>query len=133
MSSEIRQKRVTGLLFQELTIMIGNELEDPKLSLVTVTDVIVSKDLRNVRVYVNHQDEAVTKQEVLRGLVKATPYLRSQVAERLSLRVVPEISFDYDESPERAARLDEIFRQLAAERGDQAPHPPVAGSTRGQE
>lgn len=116
MATEIRQKRVTGLLYQELSIMIGNELADPKLSFVTVTDVIVSKDLHNVRVYVNHQDEAVPKRQVLARLEKASPFLRSQIAERLSLRVVPELSFEYDESPERAARLTEIFRQLAAER-----------------
>lgn len=116
MSSEIRQKRVTGLLYEELSIMLGNELSDPRLSLVTVTDVVVSKDLHNVRVYVNHQDDEVTPRQVLAGLQKATPFLRSQVAERLSLRVVPELTFTYDESPARAQRLDEIFRQLAEER-----------------
>lgn len=125
MSSEIRQKRVTALLFEELTIMLASELADPKLSLVTVTDVQVSKDLHNVRVFVNHQDDEISKREVLARLQKATPFLRSQVAERLSLRVVPEIAFGYDESPERASRLDEIFRQLAAERDEQAPDAPA--------
>ncbi len=116
MSTEIRQKRVTGLLYEELSIMIPNELDDPRLGLVTVTDVIVSKDLKNVRVYVNHQDEAVSRREVVTRLQKATPFLRSRIATRLSLRVVPELSFAYDESPARAARLTEIFQALATER-----------------
>jgi ribosome-binding factor A len=128
MSSDIRQKRVTGLLYEELSIMLGNELDDPRLSLVTVTDVVVSKDLKNVRVFVNHQDEEHTPRQVLAGLQKATPFLRSQVAERLSLRVAPELTFSYDESPARAKRLDDIFRQLAEERSAAASAAPEGGS-----
>lgn len=116
MSSEIRQKRVTGLLLEELSIMIGNELADPRLSLVSVTDVVVSKDLHNVRVFVNHDDEGISKREVIARLTKAAPFLRSQVAERLSLRFVPELSFAYDESPARVNRIQEILRQIASER-----------------
>lgn len=128
MSTEIRQKRVTGLLYEELSIMLGNELSDPRLSLVTVTDVVVSKDLRNVRVYVNHQNDEVTPRQVLAGLQKATPWLRGQVAERLSLRAVPELTFTYDESPTRAKRLDEIFKQLSEERTAAGEIPSVAPS-----
>lgn len=115
MSSEIRQQRVRGLLFEELTIMLGGELGDPRLNLVTVTDVVVSKDLKNVRVYVSHQDEAVSKREVLSRLVKAVPFIRSQLGLRLGLRVVPELSFTYDDSPERAQRLTELLAQIKAE------------------
>lgn len=115
MSSEIRQQRVRGLLFEELTIMLGGELGDPRLDLVTVTDVVVSKDLKNVRVYVSHQDEAVSKREVLSRLVKAVPFIRSQLGLRLGLRVVPELSFTYDDSPERAQRLTELLAQIKAE------------------
>lgn len=116
MSSEIRQKRLAGLLFEELNIMVGNELDDPKLGLVSVTDVVVSKDMRNVKVFVSHQDEEVPKQTVIAHLRRAAPYLRSQLAERLTLRLVPELTFHYDESNERALRLTEIFQQIASER-----------------
>lgn len=112
----IRQQRVADLLFQELTILIGTELSDPRLSLVTVTHVEVSKDLRNVNVYVSHDDDDVSKAKVLQGLRQATPYLRGQIATRCSLRAVPELSFHYDDTPERAARVDELLRRIAAER-----------------
>ena len=112
----IRQQRVTELLYEELSIMVANELDDPKLSLVTVLGVQVSKDLRNAKVYVNHQEEEVSRKEVLKGLERATPYLRSQLAERCSLRMVPELLFYYDDTPEKAARVDEILRQIAEER-----------------
>lgn len=113
----IRQQRVADLLFQELSILIGGELSDPRLSLVTVTHVDVSKDLRNVKVYVSHDDDEVSKGKVLQGLRQATPYLRGQIAVRCSLRAVPELLFYYDETPARAARVDELLRRIAAERG----------------
>lgn len=116
MSSEIRQQRVAGLLFEELSILLSGELQDPKISLVKVTGVQVSKDLRNVRIFVNHEDESVTRRELLQALQRATPFLRRQLAERLGLRAVPDLLFAYDDLPEKAARVDELLRQLAAER-----------------
>jgi len=115
MSTEIRQQRVKGLLQEELMTLIPGELEDPKLALVSVTDVVVSKDLKNVRVFVNHQDEEVSQKEVLALLNKALPFFRAQIAERLSTRTVPEITFAYDDTATRAGRLDEIFAQIKAE------------------
>ncbi|MCB0105716.1 MAG: 30S ribosome-binding factor RbfA [Caldilineaceae bacterium] len=117
--STIRQQRVTELLYEELSIMVANELDDPKLSLVTVLGVQVSQDLRNAKVYVNHQEEEVTRKEVIKGLERATPYLRSQLAERCNLRVVPQLLFYYDDTPEKAARIDELLRQIAEERDQQ--------------
>lgn len=116
MSSEIRQQRVAGLVFEEISIMLAGELRDPRISLVKVTDVRVSKDLRNARVFVSHDDDTVSQRELLKALQSATPYLRGQLAERLGLRAVPELLFSYDDSPEKAARVDELLRQIAAER-----------------
>lgn len=114
--STIRQQRVSELLFEELSIMIANELSDPRLSLVRVTGVDVSRDLRNVKVQVTHDDDELSKREVLEGLRHAMPYLRRQLAVRCSLRAVPELNFYYDDTPERAARVDELLRQIAADR-----------------
>ena len=78
----IRQQRVAELLFEELSIMIANELSDPRLalSLVRVTSVDVSRDLRNVKVYVTHDDDELSKREVLQGLRHATPFFSPQLA-----------------------------------------------------
>src|SRR5690606_21568789 len=109
----IRQQRVAEMLFQELSILIGNELADPNLSLVQVTSVDVSRDLRNVKVYVSHDDDEVTKNQVIKGLRRATPFLRRQIAIRCTLRAVPELLFYYDDTPERAARVTALLRQIA--------------------
>jgi ribosome-binding factor A len=112
----IRQQRVAELLYEELSILIANELKDPRLSLVQVTNVDVSKDLRTVKVFVSHDDEVVSKRQVLQGLRGATPFLRRQIAVRAALRVVPELLFYYDDTPEKAARIDALLRQIAEER-----------------
>ena len=124
----IRQQRVAEMLFEELSIMIGNELDDPRLSLARVTSVNVSRDLRNVSVYVTHDDDEVPKRDILQGLRHATPYLRRQLAVRCSFRAVPELSFHYDDTPERAARVDELLRQIAATRPDNGPEIDAASS-----
>lgn len=116
----IRQQRVAELLYEELSIMVSNELDDPKLSLVTVTRVEISRDLRNAKVFVNHQQEDVTPREVLKQLRRAMPYLRSQIAVRCSMRMVPELNFAYDDIPAKAARVDELLRSLAQEREQEA-------------
>jgi ribosome-binding factor A len=119
--STIRQQRVAELLYEELSILIANELSDPRLSLIQVTNVDVSRDLRNVKVYVSHDDDEVSKRQVLQGLRHATPYLRRQIAVRCSLRAVPELIFAYDDTPEKAARVDELLRRIAQERnGEQS-------------
>lgn len=107
------------MLREELDIMIGHELEDPRISLVSVTDVIVTRDIRNARVYVHHSDDEVTPKDVLAGLRSATSYLRGQIAVRCGLRMTPDLLFYYDKTPEKAQRIDQLLRQIAEERGDE--------------
>jgi ribosome-binding factor A len=123
MSSEIRQQRVAELLFEELSVMLAGELNDPRVSLAEVIRVDISKDLRNAKVFVHHADESITRRDFLKGLEHATPWLRGQLAVRCGLRMVPELLFIYDDSPERAARVDEVLRKIAAERTAAPPLP----------
>ncbi len=114
----IRQQRVQELLFQELSILIANELEDPQLTMLTVTNVVVSRDLRNTKVYIHNEGEEIPRRVILRRLDRAAPFIRRQLAERLTLRVVPELSFYYDDTPERSARVDELLGMIRAERNE---------------
>ena len=116
MSSNIRQERMAQMLLEELSIIVGSELQDPRLTLARVTDVQVSKDLRNVKVFVYHDDEEVSRRDVLDALRQAQSYVRSEIATRLTMRAVPELMFVYDESPQRAERINELLAQIARER-----------------
>jgi ribosome-binding factor A len=109
--------------------MVSNELDDPKLSMVVVTSVEISRDLRSARISVHHQQDEVSRQEVLKRLQHAIPYLRRQLAERCTLRVVPELSFHYDDLPLKAARVDELLQKIAHERNE-SPQPAATPQAR---
>ena len=112
----IRQERAAELLYQELSILIGNELDDPTLELLGVTNVVVSPDLRVAKVYVHQDSEEIARSAVLARLKRAAPFLRRQLAQRVSFRAVPELIFYYDDTPDQAARVDKLLQSIAEER-----------------
>lgn len=116
--STIRQQRLAGLLFEELSILIASEVKDPRVSMAQVTHVDVSKDLRNVRVFVSHDDAEVSEEQILKGLKRATPFLRREIATRCTMRAVPELMFSYDDTPRKASRIDELLRRIQDERSE---------------
>ncbi len=115
MTTTIRQERAAELLYQELSILIGAELDDPALELLEVTNVVVSRDLRVAKVYI-HQDSDIQRSLVLARLKKAAPFLRRQLAQSLTFRAVPELLFYYDDTPDQAARVDALLQSIAEER-----------------
>jgi ribosome-binding factor A len=112
-----RQERVSEMMREELSLLIGAELTDPRLSeaMVSVTAVEVSQDLRNARVYVEHVLPSARSSEVLEALHHAETYLRHALLENLDLRFVPMLSFHIDSTGERGRRIDALLDLLAQE------------------
>lgn len=111
-----RQERVAEVLSEELGLLIASELTDPRLedAMVTVTDVQVSPDLGNARVYIQHALPASQSRNVLSALQHSATFLRRALVENLPLRVVPELHFVIDETEKHARRIDELLDQIAA-------------------
>jgi len=109
-----RQQRVSELLQEELSIIISNELTDPRLedAMINVTDVVVSPDLRNARVYIEHALPTELSRQVLKILKNAKGFLRQALSEDLSLRYVPELTFHMDDTNARGRRIDEILDEI---------------------
>src|SRR5215210_4015044 len=104
-----RPERVADMLREEIAQIVGYELEDPRVAMVTVTDVRMSENLREARVYVT---VAGTEQEglaAMRALEHAAPYVRRQVALELNLKRAPEIHFVRDTVEEKATRVDALL------------------------
>jgi ribosome-binding factor A len=103
------------MLREELSILISTELTDPRLedALVSVTDVTVSADLHNARVFVEHALPQEADYRVLSALRHSTTFLRAALVESLNLRVVPELTFQIDRSNARGRRIDELLDGLA--------------------
>ena len=122
-----RQERVSEMMREELSLLIGAELTDPRLAeaMVSVTEVKVSQDLRNARVYVEHVLPSAQSDEVLKALRHAESYLRQALVENLDLRFVPMLSFHVDDTNARGRRIDALLDSIAGE-AVQAPPAPTA-------
>lgn len=109
-----RSKRVAEQLQRELAGLIGTAVKDPRIGLVTVTGVEVSKDLAYAKVFVSSIGESGSRAELMSALQHASGFLRHEVGQAMRLRIVPELRFQYDETMERAARLEALIAQANA-------------------
>ncbi|MDR5866334.1 30S ribosome-binding factor RbfA [Halomonas koreensis] len=111
-----RTDRVADQLQKELAVLIQREIKDPRLGMVTVSGVSVSRDLGYADVHVTllgEQDPERVK-ENLAVLKRAAGFLRGQIARRVKLRHVPELRFHYDESVVRGQRLSSLIDEAVA-------------------
>ncbi|MFN7427807.1 MAG: 30S ribosome-binding factor RbfA [bacterium] len=115
-----RARRVAEQLQRELSGLIRLDVDDPKIGLVTITDVEVTGDLAHAKIFFTVLDEEdACKADTLAGLQRAAGFLRAQLGHRLLLRSVPQLHFTYDESVERGVRLSRLIDQ-ANEPGSQS-------------
>jgi len=110
-----RSERVADILREEISQIVGFELEDPRLTMVTVTDVRLSDNLRDARVYVTIAGDEKEHQAALSALRHAAPYVRKQLGLLLSLPRTPEIHFVRDLIEEQGERVDHLLYQIEKE------------------
>ncbi len=117
-----RADRVADLLQIELSKIIRESMKDPRIGFVTITGVDVSDDLRYARVYVSVLGTDKEKEESLAGLNHAAGFTRTQLAARVSLKRIPELTFCYDDTLDRAFNIDKLLGGL--EDGSSGPQSP---------
>jgi ribosome-binding factor A len=115
-----RHARIADQIQRELAELIRTELRDPRVGMVTLTGVEVSRDQSHAKVFFTILGPEEAAQAAGEGLTRAAGFLRSQLAHRLSTRTVPELHFEHDESVERGMRLskliDEAVKPVPAKR-----------------
>lgn len=112
-----RSRRVAGLIQRELSDLIASELGDPRVVGVTITDVKVTKDLRQAEIFASRLDEAAGKpsngdpdeHEYIEVLNKASGFLRRQLGKSMSTKVTPTLEFKYDDTIDRGFRISELI------------------------
>ena len=107
-----RPERLAETLRAEITEIVGYELDDPRLLSVTVTDVRVSDNLRDAKIFVTIQGSENEIKEALKALQHATTFIRQQVALNLDLRHAPHLNFVRDTVEENATRINEVIQEL---------------------
>ena len=128
-----RVQRVADQIQRELAMLIQMEVNDPRIGMVSVTGVNVSRDLAHANVYVTvlntmtgsdvlndstlaapSELDKLEIEENLKALRKASGYLRSMLAKRIELRSIPKLQFHYDESVERGQQLSNLIDDALA-------------------
>ncbi len=114
-----RTRRVGQEIQREVALILQREVKDPRIGMVTVSGVDVSRDLSHAKVYVTlFEQDADKVKETLKGLREATPYIRSLIGKRVRMRVVPELKFMHDTSLIDGMKLSNKVSQAIAD--DQA-------------
>ncbi|MFN7087488.1 MAG: 30S ribosome-binding factor RbfA [Burkholderiales bacterium] len=109
-----RSRRIAEQIQRELSDIIRLELKDPRIGMLTITDVEVSQDYAHAKVFFTQLGEAEKATETAAALQHAAGFLRSQLARHIKLRVVPELHFKYDVSVERGVRLSRLIDDAVA-------------------
>jgi ribosome-binding factor A len=110
-----RMRRVDEAMREVLSAAITSELKDPRVGFVTVTSVDTAPDLRQARVYVSVLGADPVRRRSLDGLRSAHGYLQRRVADELHLKHTPTLDFVYDDTLDRAQRIDELLEREGAE------------------
>ena len=111
-----RQERLNSQFKEELAELL-RKVKDPRIGFVSLTDVEVTPDLKQARVYVSVFGDEAARSATMAGLRSATGFLKSELARRVRLRQLPEIEWRYDDSIERGARINELLNQVKREQG----------------
>ena len=110
-----RTQRVADYLQRELAALIQHEVRDPRVGMVSITGVDVSRDLGHARVYYTRMgaDSAEDAGESTEALNRAAGFLRSQLSKDSSMRSVPQLRFYFDSSVGRGRDLEDLIRRAA--------------------
>jgi ribosome-binding factor A len=105
-----RMRRVDEAVREVLSDALGHrDLKDPRIGFVTITDVKTSADLRHARVYVSVLGSEEERDQTMAGLRSAHGVLQRRVAEELRLKRTPTLEFSYDDTTDRAMRIERLL------------------------
>ena len=122
-----RVERIQKQVQEEVSQMLATEVRDPGVGLVTVTRAKVTGDLSLARVYWTMIGDLNERKKTVQALERATGFVRHLLAERLSLRRVPEVKFIFDESVGAQDRIEQIIQEIHAEEAARTVEAPEAG------
>ena len=125
-----RSRRIAEQIQRELSDIIRLELKDPRVGMITITDVEVTSDHEHAKIFFTRLGDFAKSGKagdpggddgnapVLRALEHAAGFLRSELAHRMRLRIVPQLHFEYDESVERGVRLSQLIDEAVGNKPD---------------
>jgi ribosome-binding factor A len=111
-------RRVDEAIREVIGDALATELKDPRVGFITVTDVRTSADLSHARVFVSVLGDVAQREQSLEGLASAHGFLQRRIALELALKRTPTLDFTYDDTTDRALRLERLLRDADARQGE---------------
>ena len=113
MPSKLRVKRIADRIQELLSeMLITGKISDPRLASVFITDVTVDREMSFANIFVSSLEGKTQSDKILSGLEHASGYLRSSLAHEINLRTFPALRFFWDETPERAERIEQLLDSI---------------------
>ena len=109
-----RRDRVAEQVRRELAELIRTELKDPRVGMISITDVQVTPDYAHAKVFFSTLAGSEHLPEVMSGLQKASGFLRRELGKRISIHMTPQLHFVFDESLERGAELSKLIQKAVS-------------------
>ena len=106
-----RTDRLNEALKQEISLIVRDEVRDPRVGLATITAVQTSPELDHARVYVASLGDETERDEIITGLRSAAAFIRKQLGGRLHMRRIPELHFEADRVLSEALRIEQLLRE----------------------
>jgi ribosome-binding factor A len=110
-----RSQRVVEQIRRELAELIRLEVKDPRVGFITLTDVEITPDYAHAKVYFTSMTGEADVPEILRGLRRASGFLRRELGRRVRIHTTPELHFHYDRSVEQGSRLSKLIDDVVRE------------------
>jgi len=108
-----RTDRLGEVIKKEMSDLIAREIKDPRIGFISIIEVVLSKDLRQARVYVSIYGKEEEKEDSFIGLKSASGFIRMELGKRLRLRYAPKLDFVLDSSIEQASHISKILENLS--------------------
>jgi len=119
-------KRIQDQMQRVLTEILETKVNDPRVDGVYITDVKIDRELDYANIYVASLAGEGQVEEILDGLKKASGFIRYTLSQEIDLRVMPKLRFYWDETPERADRIESLLAEIRKEREARLDVPDVA-------
>ncbi|MDH8977349.1 30S ribosome-binding factor RbfA [Staphylococcus epidermidis] len=110
--NNIRAERVGEQMKQEIMDIVNNKVKDPRVGFLTITDVELTNDLSQAKVYLTVLGNDKEVDNTFKALYKATGFIKSELGSRMRLRIIPELTFEYDESIEYGNKIERMIQDL---------------------
>ena len=107
-----RREKLTDSFLQALEVIVPSEMNDERLEAVKVNGCVLNKDMSHIKVFFSLDDSQSSSKEIQSILNKAAGFVRTQLAQSISLGYMPTVSFVFDEAGQSMKRVDEILNKL---------------------